>query len=169
MFSNSHIVFKIQTRPFKYECERRFSDFLWLRTILLREYPACYIPPMPSKDGKRNFDDGYLNRRMAYLQFFIDGICAHRELRSSEYFLQFLKIASADQWKSIKNTLDKKLTNVSGFRDGVSKKFTGQVKTDLRAFSNLDGDVTSRISLKMKDYSTALDELVNQIGPLTDR
>jgi hypothetical protein len=106
---------------------------------------------------------------MAYLQFFIDGICAHRQLRSSDYFLEFLKVSSADQWKNKKNEMDKRLTSISGFRDGVAKKLTGNVKADLKAFSNLNGEVTSRISGKMKEYSVALDELVNLIGPLTER
>jgi len=28
---------------------RRYQDFAWLRTQLVREYPACIVPPMPEK------------------------------------------------------------------------------------------------------------------------
>jgi len=28
---------------------RRYQDFVWLRTQLVREYPACIVPPMPEK------------------------------------------------------------------------------------------------------------------------
>lgn len=50
-------------------------------------------------------------------------------------------------------------------RENVSKKLAND-KIDLRTFSNLDGELTSRISNNIKDYSMALDELNRNIAPI---
>jgi sorting nexin-7/30/sorting nexin-8 len=53
MFSSNYIAYKVTTLPLKYMVLRRFSDFYWLRNILVREYPGHCIPPMAQKGGKR--------------------------------------------------------------------------------------------------------------------
>ena len=106
LFGGSHVVFKVQTRPFKFDTERRFSDFLWLRKMLVMNFPTCFVPPLPSKDGRRNFDQFYLHKRMLALQMFIDGVSEHKMLRSSEFFLDFLKIGSLQQWTKRKVHLE---------------------------------------------------------------
>lgn len=32
-----------------YEIRRRFNDFFLLREALVKQWPGCYIPPIPSK------------------------------------------------------------------------------------------------------------------------
>lgn len=107
LFSSKHVVYKISTRPFNWECERRFRDFLWLRETLVKQYPCYYVPPMPSKDRKRSFDDFYLQNRIEFLQYFIDCICEHKELRSSDIFLKFLQINSSKDWNNAKKRAEK--------------------------------------------------------------
>ena len=43
LFSKKYAVYKVTTAPFKYEVKRRFSDFMWLRTMLVREYSTIYV------------------------------------------------------------------------------------------------------------------------------
>ena len=43
LFSKKYVVYKLNTAPFKYEVKRRFSDFMWLRSILIREYPTNFV------------------------------------------------------------------------------------------------------------------------------
>lgn len=43
IFSKKYAVYKVHTVPFKYEVKRRFSDFYWLRNILIREYPTIFV------------------------------------------------------------------------------------------------------------------------------
>lgn len=62
---------------------------------------------MPSKDRKRSFDDFYIQNRMEFLQYFIDSVCEHKELRSSEIFLNFLQINSSKEWNNTKKKAEK--------------------------------------------------------------
>lgn len=54
MFSKKYAVYKVITNPFKYEVKRRFSDFMWLRGILAREFPTHYVGfvDQDSADGR---------------------------------------------------------------------------------------------------------------------
>jgi hypothetical protein len=91
MFTNNYIAYQVTTKPFDYMVRRRFNDFMWLRTLLVKEYPGFYIPPLPEKGVKRSFDEGYLLERMKGLQIFLDQVAEHPEIKASIYLLSFLK------------------------------------------------------------------------------
>jgi hypothetical protein len=67
LLSKAYIAYEILTKPFNYKVQRRYNDFIWLRTILQKEYPGFYIPPLPEKGVKRSFDEAYLVERMKNL------------------------------------------------------------------------------------------------------
>lgn len=104
-FSKNYINYTITTKPFKYQVNRRYSDFLWLRNILVRDFPGCYIPPLPQKGVKRSFEHDFIQLRMLYLQKFLDAICEHQELTSSLYMLSFLKTKDQKKFELIKKEL----------------------------------------------------------------
>ena len=109
----------MSTAPFKYEVKRRFSDFMWLRTILIREYSTYYveqsykIPPMADKTTQRSFDKEYLEQRALHLQQFMDSLLESEVIRSSIHLLSFLKCADDNQWSKIKEELDKSTKKTS--------------------------------------------------------
>jgi hypothetical protein len=107
-----YVVFKVTTKPLNFEVERRYSDFLWLRNHLAREFPGLYIPPMAPKDGK-HFDEDYLNKRKEMLQLFIDDILEHPTLKVTQVFLDFLKIAGEEAFNSSMTSYDNKKTMAS--------------------------------------------------------
>ena len=119
-------MYRVSTAPFKYEVKRRFSDFMWLRTILVREYSTVYvpshhqIPPMADKTTQRSFDKEYLELRAFSLQQFMDSLIESEVIRSSIHLLSFLKCADENQWSKIKEELDKgiKKTSVVKFNVG---------------------------------------------------
>ena len=49
---NKYVSYKVKTTPapFAYEVRRRFSDFAWLRNILVQRYPGMMIPSLPEKN-----------------------------------------------------------------------------------------------------------------------
>jgi hypothetical protein len=49
LFSSGYGAFKIETRPMQWTVWRRFSDFLWLKSILQKAYPYRLLPPIPKK------------------------------------------------------------------------------------------------------------------------
>lgn len=94
-----------------FEVERRYSDFLWLRNYLAREFPGLYIPPMAPKDGK-HFTEDYLNKRKELLQSFMDDILEHPTLRATQVVEDFLKVASDEAFANIVASYDNK-TNLA--------------------------------------------------------
>lgn len=102
-----YVVFKVLTKPLNFEVERRYSDFLWLRNYLAREFPGLYIPPMAPKDGK-HFDEDYLNKRKEMLQAFVDDILEHPTLRVTQVFEDFLKIAGEDAFSQLMTNYENK-------------------------------------------------------------
>lgn len=169
MFSN-YILYKVQTLPFKFDVERRFSDFYWLRNILIREYPGYFIPPMAKKTGKRSFEQFFINKRMGELQQFIESICENKELRSSLHFISFLKCKSRTQFEKIKKELLKQTSKISDLSSKFSKRlFEGKSGIDLKDFENINGETESVVSLEMKDYSVHLDEYIRAMVPQYDK
>jgi hypothetical protein len=67
MFSKSYVTYVIKTSPFDYKVCRRYSDFAWLRNILIREYPSYNIPAMCKKSGVSTNDMEGINKRMGQL------------------------------------------------------------------------------------------------------
>ena len=60
--------------PFEYEVKRRYSDFCELREILIKDYPAHYVPPIPKRTNSRNFEPYFVNKRMSFLEKFLQKI-----------------------------------------------------------------------------------------------
>lgn len=101
------------TNPFKYEVQRRFSDFYWLRTILVRDYPTVFVPPMASKSGQGSLEMEYLKKRALVLQRFIDCVGESEILRSSPHVLNFLKITDNNCWAKAREQMQKKVKKIS--------------------------------------------------------
>lgn len=43
IFTASFIQYKIKTLPFGWEVKRRYSDFNWLRTVLVKIHPGFVV------------------------------------------------------------------------------------------------------------------------------
>ena len=75
---------------------RRYSDFLWLHTVLRRTCPACVVPGMPEKSLTGNFSPELLVYRVRELTRFLQRIAAHPTLSGSDFFHLFLYGSWAD-------------------------------------------------------------------------
>ncbi|KAI7898952.1 uncharacterized protein BX663DRAFT_479036 [Cokeromyces recurvatus] len=76
---------------------RRYQDFVWLHASLVREYPACIIPPLPERHrleyikGDR-FSVEFIQKRLLSLQWFLDRVSRHPILQMSPCFRLFLSL-----------------------------------------------------------------------------
>lgn len=107
LFSRAYITYLITTTPFKFEVRRRYSDFEWLRSILAEHFPAFLIPPIPFKNFSDRFNDEFLDKRMRYLQKFLNSICANPTLSSSMFFYDFLTLKNEGEWTNKKKAYNK--------------------------------------------------------------
>ncbi|KAM3144436.1 hypothetical protein pb186bvf_003600 [Paramecium bursaria] len=55
----------------KFDVYRRFSDFVELRELLLKQWPGCYIPPIPEKQIAGGNDQDVVESRKRLLQTFL--------------------------------------------------------------------------------------------------
>jgi len=70
-FSSDYITYLITTEPHNFKVRRRYSDFEWLRNILLEFFPGFMIPPIPSKNYGERLHDDFIHKRMRYLEVII--------------------------------------------------------------------------------------------------
>lgn len=92
LFSKSFINYHIKTFPQEYEVMRRFSDFEWLRNQLCLSYPDFWIPPLPFKSYTDRFENDFIEKRMRYLQKFIDELSNNQTIAYSQLFYEFISI-----------------------------------------------------------------------------
>ena len=75
LFSSNYVVYEIATiiqgENNQLSVERRYSDFLTLRSVLKNLFPNLIIPPLPGKKmGGRRFELDFVAKRMHFLNEF---------------------------------------------------------------------------------------------------
>ena len=100
LLSKQYTIYEVCTEYMHWLVQRRYSDFDWLRTILCKFYPRILIPPIPGKKvGNRRFEQDFIEKRMKFLQIFIDEIMKNEELKSSEALYAFLSFSDRTQFE----------------------------------------------------------------------
>ena len=100
LLSTQYTLYEIVTKPLNLFVQRRYSDFDWLRNILVKLYPRLFIPPIPGKKtGQRRFEQDFINKRMKLLQLFLDEITENEELKASEALSAFLSFTDRSQFE----------------------------------------------------------------------
>lgn len=116
-FSKSYITFLVTTKPFNFSVRRRYSDFEWLRDILISQFPACFVPPIASKNYSMRFDENFIQRRMRYLEKFLRSIENNSLLCSSIFVYDFLTTSEEEFPKKKKeHNLLKAPTTIDQFK-----------------------------------------------------
>ena len=50
---------------------RRYNQFLWLREILIKQYPGVFVPPVPKKVTFKNMQDERIEERRVDMERFL--------------------------------------------------------------------------------------------------
>ena len=103
-FSSNYIVYEIQTNilPDKviWLVNRRYSDFINLRTALQNQFPNNLVPPLPGKKmGGRRFELDFVSKRMHFLNEFLNNVVTIEEFKSSEILVSFLSMSDRTQFE----------------------------------------------------------------------
>ena len=103
-FSSNYIVYEIETNilndKVKWLVNRRYSDFINLRTALQNQFPNNLIPPLPGKKiGGRRFELDFVSKRMHFLNEFLNKLVAIEEFKASDFLIAFLSIADRSQFE----------------------------------------------------------------------
>ena len=103
-FSSNYILYEIETNiisdKVRFLVNRRYSDFINLRTALQNQFPHNLIPPLPGKKiGGRRFELDFVSKRMHFLNEFLNNLVAIEEFKTSDFLICFLSVVDRAQFE----------------------------------------------------------------------
>ena len=104
LFSLSYNEFTIKNDLLNIDFKRKMNDFIWLKAKLTSFYPNIFIPPLPKFKVKK--DEKYIQKKIYYLQSFINYLINNDILLSSDIFQDFISLSMED-FQISKRSLDK--------------------------------------------------------------
>ena len=136
VFGKSYIKYIITTQPFGWKVERRYSDFDALRKLIQKYYPSFYVPPLPQKKiGNKRFTESFIQKRMKFLNKFINIIVQNESFKASEVLHAFLSYT--DKWK---------------FESKLKEFQTRTPSSYVEEYRTLDGTITLTLGEKNEHY-----------------
>ncbi|PLW13392.1 hypothetical protein PCANC_24997, partial [Puccinia coronata f. sp. avenae] len=101
MINDIHTVYTVKTTatdpnssgPLKASSTvlRRFRDFVWLFDALVSNNPGIIVPPIPDKNLRHRFQEGFIAARRVALEFFLQKTVNHPMLTSDPDLKLFLE------------------------------------------------------------------------------
>ena len=124
---STHVTYEVFTEPSCWTVRRRYNDFIILRQLLSKYYPRNLLPPLPDKkSGKKRFNPNFLERRMKFLQLFINDVINNESFKANESLTIFLNYNDHTQF-------EKKMKELNNYNSPQNfddlKTLTGKIKT----------------------------------------
>ncbi len=99
--SSNYINYEVSTPAMNWVVFRRYSDFLWLRSVLVKFFSGHVVPPIPNKkSGGRRFEKDFIEKRMKFLQKFISAVIENEIYKASEPLIAFLSMTDHNQFEA---------------------------------------------------------------------
>ena len=161
VFGKNYVLYEVKTDPFGWTVYRRFSDFDTLRKLVAKHFPSFYVPPLPNKKmGNKRFEPSFINKRMKFLNLFINNLVQSESFKSSEILVSFLSYEDKGKFESKfkeyttqqpsayveeYKTLDGKVT--ISHDEGNEKYFT-----NINKYFRLQGQILERLNFSLKMF-----------------
>ena len=101
LFKSNFISYEVYTKETNWLVNRRFSDFEWLRNILIKFYPRFFVPPLPNKKlFSRRFEVDFVDKRMKFLNKFINNLMLNETFKAADVVVDFLSISDHNQFEA---------------------------------------------------------------------
>ena len=166
-FESSYITYEVVTESMQWLVRRRFSDFEWLRTILCKCFPRVIVPPIPGKKiGSRRFEEDFIQKRMSFLQRFIDAVMENESFKTNEALIAFLSMIDRGQF-------DSKMKEMTTYQPSPyvddMKTLTGKISvmydehnekyyTNIANYFRLQTQLYERLNFNMKNFYTNISD-----------
>ena len=136
VFGKSYVKYTVTTLPFNWKVERRYSDFDTLRKLIQKYYPSFYVPPLPIKKlGNKRFTDSFIQKRMKFLNKFINILAKNESFKASEVLYAFLSYVDRGKFES----------KIKEFQTRTTSSYVEEYRT-------LDGTITVTLGNKNEHY-----------------
>ena len=161
LLASQFTIYEVCTEAMHWLVHRRYSDFDWLRSILCKFYPRILIPPIPGKKvGNRRFEEDFIEKRMKFLQKFMDELMKNEELKSSEALYAFLSFNDRVQFdrkmKELNNIVPSQycedLKTISGKLTVLYDDYNENYYINLNNYYKIQYQVLARLNYNMKNF-----------------
>ena len=172
VFGKNYVLYEVQTEPFGWTVERRYSDFDWLRKLLQKFFPSFNVPPLPNKKiGNKRFTEKFIEKRMKFLNLFINNVVKSETFKASEILFSFLSYEDRGKFDSKfkeyttqqpsayveeYKTLDGKVT--ISHDEGNEKYFT-----NINKYFRLQGQILDRLNFSLKQFFNNMNMTVESL------
>ena len=150
-FSKSYVTYLIITKELNWKVKRRFSDFEWLRQILVTNYNYCLIPCIPKKKKNINklagekYNEAFLRQRRRKFEKFLNYLINDPILKNTQPVYDFLSIEKEDDFNKKKKTYEKM-----------------KPSNKINDFFSLDGTANTEINKEKEKYVDSIKENANE-------
>ncbi|KAG5867806.1 hypothetical protein JTB14_011199 [Gonioctena quinquepunctata] len=103
----SFIAYQLTPSFSNVEVSRRYKHFDWLHDRLSDKFNVIAIPPLPDKQVSGRYEEHFIEHRRAQLQEFINYMCRHPILSTSDVWVHFLTCTDEKQWKQGKRNAER--------------------------------------------------------------
>ena len=175
-FSSSYITYLITTNGLNLKVRRRYSDFVWLHQIIFDLYSYIIVPPVPKKKmGGDRFVDTFINKRMRYLDKFLNFLVANPIIKNSQLFYDFLSIEKEADFTKSKNNYQKikPKTNIKEFCSANGKMNLGVKNEKEIYFQNIkdntlnNQELLNKLNISLKQLKIQMDIFIQKIEEVT--
>eukprot|EP00127_Corallochytrium_limacisporum_P005449 Clim_evm18s205 gene=Clim_evmTU18s205 len=159
-----------------YEIQRRYSDFVTFRKILVTEFPYHVLPPIPEKKlGSGRFDPHFVECRKTGLERFLKALLATPVISESRAVVRFMtepretlmEDFNRKGSKGILSTLNEQLQNLAvRFLKEKGPDGTGGAIDAVVADTHLLHDMLKKVESASATYATAEKRLNNNFSSL---
>ena len=158
---STHVTYEVFTEPSCWTVRRRYNDFILLKQLLIKYYPRTLIPPLPEKrSGKKRFNGNFIERRMKFLQLFINDIIKDENFKANEALTIFLNYNDHAQFekkmKELNNIVPSQycedIKTLSGKLTVLYDDYNENYYTNLNNYYKLQYQVLTRLNYNMKNF-----------------
>ena len=155
-FSKSYISYLITTTPLNLQVRRRYTDFEWLRSTLLKYYYMNIIPSLKYKNKyfRDEFAESFTIKRSRKLEKFMNYLLMDPIIKNSQLLYDFISIEKDEDFNEKKKVYDKLITpkNIT-----ENQSMSGKAKIEINYEKELFYD-------NVKDKLSSKDALFTQLN-----
>ena len=155
-FSKSYISYLVTTTPLNLQVRRRYTDFEWLRSTLLKYYYMNIIPSLKYKNKyfRDEFAESFTIKRSRKLEKFLNYLLMDPIIKNSQLLYDFISIEKDEDFNEKKKVYDKLITpkNIT-----ENQSMSGKAKIEINYEKELFYD-------NVKDKLSSKDALFTQLN-----
>ena len=177
LFTKAYMTYLITTSPVNLKAKRRYSDFEWLRQILLNFYSSSVIPPIPKKNkiGHDKFNESFLIKRTRTLEKFLNFLLEDPVIKVSQILYDFLSIEEEDKFNEKKKyynnfklpTYLRDYKSPTGKLDIAINEEREIFYQNIKDNTELNQELLSKLNKNLKALSNELSVVVNRMDDIS--